>query len=33
MRQAKRMHASGMPLTDIRDVLSVSRSTLYRYLK
>ncbi|ORI13560.1 recombinase family protein [Rhodococcus sp. 1168] len=33
VKQAKRMRAGGMSLTDIRDVVGVSRSTLYRYLK
>jgi DNA invertase Pin-like site-specific DNA recombinase len=33
IKQAKRMQASGMSLTDIREVLGVSRSTLYRHLK
>lgn len=31
--QAKRMRARGISLTDIRDAVGVSRSTLYRYLK
>lgn len=33
IKQAKRMRAGGMSLADIRDVVGVSRSTLYRYLK
>lgn len=33
VRQAKRMRAGGMSLADIREILGVSRSTLYRYLK
>lgn len=33
VKQAKRMRSGGMSLTDIREVLGVSRSTLYRHLK
>ena len=33
INQARRMRAGGMSLADIRDVVGVSRSTLYRYLK
>ena len=33
IKQAKRMRTGGMSLTDIREVLGVSRSTLYRHLK
>ncbi|OZF41333.1 MULTISPECIES: recombinase family protein [Nocardiaceae] len=33
IKQARRMRAGGMSLADIRDVVGVSRSTLYRYLK
>ena len=33
IKQAKRMRAGGMSLSDIREVLGVSRSTLYRHLK
>ncbi len=33
INQTKRMRAGGMSLADIRDVVGVSRSTLYRYLK
>lgn len=33
IKQAKRMRTGGMSLADIRDVVGVSRSTLYRYLK
>ena len=33
IKQARRMQAGGMSLTDIREVLGVSRSTLYRHLK
>ena len=33
IKQARRMQAGGMSLADIRDVLGVSRSTLYRHLK
>lgn len=33
IKQARRMRTGGMSLADIRDVVGVSRSTLYRYLK
>lgn len=33
IKQARRMCDGGMSLADIRDVVGVSRSTLYRYLK
>jgi DNA invertase Pin-like site-specific DNA recombinase len=33
IKQAKRMRDGGMSLADIRDVVGVSRSTLYRYLR
>ncbi len=33
IKQARRMRDGGMSLADIRDVVGVSRSTLYRYLK
>ncbi|MEH6807166.1 MAG: recombinase family protein [Rhodococcus erythropolis] len=33
IKQAKRMRSGGMSLADIREVLGVSRSTLYRHLK